>query len=100
MDQVLSPIAFHKAGRQQEALNVLEQLTENAVRESRFNDAGYYYWMLSMQYLDRAKGMNLGACTSGSPRVDTPGCTEDALEASFYSWTETFDDKPRGFRAF
>lgn len=48
--------AFHKAGRQQEALHVLEQLTENAVRESRFMDAGYYYWMLSMQYLDRAAG--------------------------------------------
>ena len=37
-----------------EALNVLEQLTENAVNESRFNDAGYYYWMLSMQCLDIA----------------------------------------------
>lgn len=52
----LNITAFHKAGRQQEALHVLEQLTENAVRESRFMDAGYYYWMLSMQYLDRAAG--------------------------------------------
>lgn len=46
--------AYHKAGRQTEALKVLEELTENAVRESRFLDAGYYYWMLSVQYLDRA----------------------------------------------
>jgi len=34
----------------------MEQLTENAVNESRFNDAGYYYWMISMQCLDIAEG--------------------------------------------
>lgn len=49
-------LAFHKAGRQTEAVNVLEQLTNNAVVENRFNDAGYYYWMLSMQCLDIARG--------------------------------------------
>ncbi|KAG9333809.1 hypothetical protein JZ751_010088 [Albula glossodonta] len=47
--------AFHKAGRQGEAVKVLEQLTHNAVVESRFNDAAYYYWMLSMQCLDIAR---------------------------------------------
>ncbi|XP_041711799.1 intraflagellar transport protein 122 homolog isoform X3 [Coregonus clupeaformis] len=47
--------AFHKAGRQSEAVKVLEQLTHNAVVESRFNDAAYYYWMLSMQCLDIAR---------------------------------------------
>ncbi|KAM8758929.1 intraflagellar transport protein 122 homolog isoform 3-T3 [Rhynchonycteris naso] len=47
--------AFHKAGRQKEAVRVLEQLTDNAVEESRFNDAAYYYWMLSMQCLDIAQ---------------------------------------------
>ncbi|XP_065741259.1 intraflagellar transport protein 122 homolog isoform X6 [Phocoena phocoena] len=47
--------AFHKAGRQGEAVRVLEQLTHNAVVESRFNDAAYYYWMLSMQCLDIAQ---------------------------------------------
>merc|ERR1739838_1163322 len=50
--------AFHKAGRITDALRVLEQLTENAVNESRFNDAGYYYWMLSMQCLDIARTEN------------------------------------------
>ena len=40
---------------------MLEQLTHNAVGESRFNDAGYYYWMLSMQCLDIARGE---ACAS------------------------------------
>lgn len=49
-------LAFHKAGRQNEAVKVLEQLTHNAVVENRFNDAGYYYWMLSMQCLDIARG--------------------------------------------
>ncbi|XP_069142693.1 intraflagellar transport protein 122 homolog isoform X2 [Argopecten irradians] len=47
--------AFHKAGLQTEAVKVLEQLTHNAVLESRFNDAGYYFWKLSMQCLDIAK---------------------------------------------
>lgn len=49
-------LAFHKAGRQNEAVKVLEQLTHNAVVENRFSDAGYYYWMLSMQCLDIARG--------------------------------------------
>ncbi|XP_054992068.1 intraflagellar transport protein 122 homolog isoform X2 [Sorex araneus] len=47
--------AFHKAGRQQEAVRVLEQLTHNAVVESRFSDAAYYYWKLSMQCLNIAQ---------------------------------------------
>lgn len=47
--------AFHKAGRQREAVRVLEQLTHNAVLESRFSDAAYYYWKLSMQCLSIAQ---------------------------------------------
>ena len=46
--------AFHKAGKPEDAFKVLEQLTMNAVNENRFDDAGYYYWMLSMQCLDLA----------------------------------------------
>ena len=38
-------------------MKVLEQLTHNAVIESRFNDAGYYFWKLSIQCLDIARGM-------------------------------------------
>lgn len=51
-----SPTAYHKAGQQVEAMKVLRQLTENAIQESRFNDAAYYHWMLSMQYLEQAQG--------------------------------------------
>ncbi|CAC5401559.1 IFT122 [Mytilus coruscus] len=47
--------AFHKAGLQTEAVKVLEQLTHNAVLESRFNDAGYYFWKLSIQCIDIAR---------------------------------------------
>ncbi len=50
----MSLTAFHKAGKPDEAFRVLEQLTMNAVNENRFDDAGYYYWMLSMQCLDIA----------------------------------------------
>ncbi|XP_057296410.1 intraflagellar transport protein 122 homolog [Hydractinia symbiolongicarpus] len=46
--------AFHNAGRRTDAVKVLEQLTLNAVVENRFNDAGYYFWRLSMQCLDIA----------------------------------------------
>jgi len=46
-----------------QAVKVLEQLTQNAVVESRFNDAGYYYWKLSMQCLDLAAGESSGSDT-------------------------------------
>uniref|UniRef100_A0A914C690 Intraflagellar transport protein 122 homolog n=1 Tax=Acrobeloides nanus TaxID=290746 RepID=A0A914C690_9BILA len=46
--------AYHKAGHDAEAFHVLAQLTENAVNESRFKDAGYYNWLLGMQFLERA----------------------------------------------
>eukprot|EP00033_Pygsuia_biforma_P001760 GCRY01001970.1.p1 GENE.GCRY01001970.1~~GCRY01001970.1.p1 ORF type:complete len:1226 (+),score=346.97 GCRY01001970.1:229-3906(+) len=39
--------AFIKAGMPQKALDVLEILTRNAVREHRFADAAYYFWKLS-----------------------------------------------------
>jgi len=43
--------AFRKAGHADQAIKVLEVLTHNAVLESRFSDAGYYYWQLSMAAL-------------------------------------------------
>lgn len=42
------------AGHSAEALWVLEQLTENAIRESRFLDASYYHWVLGTQYLEQS----------------------------------------------
>lgn len=72
--------AFHKAGRQNEAVRVLEQLTQNAVVENRFNDAGYYYWMLSMQCLDIARGQRPQTKTQ---RSQTPhGLTSTCVCAS------------------
>ncbi|VDO45663.1 unnamed protein product [Onchocerca flexuosa] len=45
--------SYHMAGHDVEALQVLEQLMGNAIKENRFIDAGYYNWVLSMQYLEQ-----------------------------------------------
>ncbi|TMS38549.1 hypothetical protein L596_005248 [Steinernema carpocapsae] len=47
--------AYSKAGHEEEALRVLQQLTVNSLTENRFKDAGYYYWKLSMEYAHIAK---------------------------------------------
>ena len=36
----------------------MNELTLNAVNESRFDDAAYYYWILSMQFAELAKEMD------------------------------------------
>ncbi|OZC11066.1 WD domain, G-beta repeat protein [Onchocerca flexuosa] len=53
-EEVYLPYApYHMAGHDVEALQVLEQLMGNAIKENRFIDAGYYNWVLSMQYLEQ-----------------------------------------------
>ncbi|KAJ3403303.1 hypothetical protein HDV05_007909, partial [Chytridiales sp. JEL 0842] len=47
-----SQLHFRKAGRQDEAIRVLEQLALNAVTEWRYEDAGSYYHLLAQQHLD------------------------------------------------
>ena len=37
-------------------IKVLEELTFNAVIECRFNDASYYYWLLTKEHLQIASG--------------------------------------------
>lgn len=66
-------VAFHEAGMQDEAVHVLEQLTENAVSENRFHDAGYYYWKISMQCLQLAQGTSkrLLACEENIMKIMT-----------------------------
>jgi intraflagellar transport protein 122 len=44
--------AYKKAGRQDLARKILEELTLNAVVETRFKDAAYYYWLLSKDMCD------------------------------------------------
>ncbi|KAL1117127.1 hypothetical protein AAG570_004455 [Ranatra chinensis] len=46
--------AYYEAGQPESAFRVVEQLTSNAVKENRFQDAGYYYWLLAKQCLDLA----------------------------------------------
>src|SRR4051794_31728325 len=43
--------AFKMAGKPDESLKMLQQLTHNAVTENRYNDAGYYYWLLAVEVL-------------------------------------------------
>ncbi|XP_065214169.1 intraflagellar transport protein 122 homolog [Planococcus citri] len=50
--------AFHKAGKPERATKVLEILIENAIDEGRFDDTGYYHWILSRQFLDLANQAN------------------------------------------
>lgn len=51
--------AFDDAGRPDLSSKMLDQLTHNAVIECRFNDAGYYFWLLANEHLRL-----LGQCTS------------------------------------
>ncbi len=44
-------VAFKKAGHPEEAVKVLESLTHNAIIENRFDDGGYYFWLLATEYL-------------------------------------------------
>jgi len=43
--------AYRKAGRPDQSQKLMEQLTDNAVKEGRFKDAAYYYWLLGMECL-------------------------------------------------
>jgi len=47
--------AFKKAGRPDQSLRMLKELTQNAVTENRYNDAGYYYYHLAQEHLKRIK---------------------------------------------
>ncbi|KAH8096448.1 hypothetical protein JL720_3820 [Aureococcus anophagefferens] len=48
--------AYRKSGRPDMAQHMMEQLTCNAVVESRFKDAAYYYWLLASETLHVASG--------------------------------------------
>eukprot|EP00898_Chlorokybus_atmophyticus_P005973 jgi/Chlat1/6377/Chrsp44S05756 len=44
-------VAYRKAGRPEESQRMLQQLTENAIIEHRFQDAAHYCWVASMESL-------------------------------------------------
>ena len=68
-------MAFHRAGKPERALQLLEQLAHNAVVERRFNDAGYYFFKLSQHHL--------GAC------YHDEGLVRDSRnEASFKAYSD------------
>jgi len=43
--------AFKLAGKPDQSLRMLQSLTWNAITENRYNDAGYYYWLLASEVL-------------------------------------------------
>ncbi|KAF8375552.1 daf-10 [Pristionchus pacificus] len=50
--------AFHKAGSDSEAYQVIESLATNSVMEGRFTDAAYFYWQQAKQFAERAHRQN------------------------------------------
>mmetsp|Transcript_12222 Transcript_12222/g.20266 ORF Transcript_12222/g.20266 Transcript_12222/m.20266 type:complete len:1132 (-) Transcript_12222:126-3521(-) len=46
--------AFQEAGRPDQSLFLLQQLIHNAITENRYQDAGYYYWLLAQEHLKMA----------------------------------------------
>eukprot|EP00743_Colponemidia_sp_Colp-15_P003978 GILK01004290.1.p1 GENE.GILK01004290.1~~GILK01004290.1.p1 ORF type:complete len:1251 (-),score=266.14 GILK01004290.1:264-4016(-) len=47
--------AYWKAGRPDLSIKMLEQLAHNAVVERRYEDAGYYFWLLAVENLRMIK---------------------------------------------
>jgi intraflagellar transport protein 122 len=56
--------------RPDESLRMLQQLTHNAVTENRYNDAGYYYWLLSTEILKNLKSANSTAASASKEDSD------------------------------
>jgi intraflagellar transport protein 122 len=52
--------AFARAGVPEKALGLLESLTRNAVLENRFNDAGYYFFLLATEHLKHLAAVKPG----------------------------------------
>ena len=47
--------AFRKAGRPDQSRKMMEELTNNAVKEGRFKDAAYYFYLLGTEVLKGTK---------------------------------------------
>ena len=86
-DVCMCCVALTRAGREEEALRLLEELAENAIHETRFSlsshscfissytlidvcaicrfeDAGHYYWLLAKSCMNHAMRDHLGKhCT-------------------------------------
>lgn len=85
-------LAYHKAGMPDAAMKVLEQLTFNAVKKSRFCDAGFYYWKLSFQCLEMAQGKMMRTyylyyfCFNFGLFLQTSGISLSSSVKSVYEW--------------
>ena len=52
-------LAYARAGRPELSSQMLQQLCHNAVLESRFQDASYYFWTLASEVRAREFGVRL-----------------------------------------
>ncbi|KAJ8607792.1 hypothetical protein CTAYLR_009237 [Chrysophaeum taylorii] len=81
--------AYRKAGRPDQASRMMEQLTFNAVVESRFKDASYYYWRLATESLRSAfEAGGPDAVHDALPFYQS--CLEKADAYYAYSFLESF----------
>lgn len=75
--------AFAKAGRPDQALSVLRQLSQNAIHESRFDDAGYYLFRLSVSHLSSITAKT-SADVTASDRIHLEQAEECRKRAEVY----------------
>lgn len=62
--------AYKQAGRPDLSRKILQQLTHNAVVEQRYQDAGYYYWLLAQENLKMVSELPEGAGEEALSEVD------------------------------
>jgi intraflagellar transport protein 122 len=62
-------VAFVKAGRVDQSVKMLQHLTQNTVSEGRFEDAAYYYWLLSLECANTNKQSDTTATAPTAPSV-------------------------------
>lgn len=77
-------MAYKVAGRPEESVSVLEQLAHNAVTESRFADAAFYFYHLAMESL-----------ASVSTGLEESLCSRGRKPRPFFSWPIPGGQAPR-----
>jgi len=84
--------AFKKAGRPDQSLRMLKELTHNAVTEHRYHDAGYYYWHLAVEKLKRIKTPKVKV--SRAMVADYRSCVKKSEMYYAYHFIHRYTDEP------
>lgn len=78
--------AFKLAGKPQESLRMLTQLTHNAVTENRYNDAGYYYWLLATEVLKNLTSPSAAKLTPADAQALERFAQYQSLSEVYYAY--------------